>query len=215
LNSYYTEKLYPLQDKVLDILKAVDLPFYLTGGTALHRGYYGVRYSDDLDFFVNDASDFPHLQDQVLSSLSHLDFTVERRSEDFLQLTVREALRVDFVNDVPAYVGETVDTPLFSRLDNPRNILANKLCSLAGRDEPKDVIDIWVIDRENEIDWEGIFTEAQSKAAGVFPPEMARKINQMPEGMLDRIKFTDSSYHGQYLEDRDRLVESILSVDNP
>lgn len=213
LNSYYNETLYPLQDKILGILDHSDLPFYLTGGTALHRGYYGVRYSDDLDFFVNKHPEFETLKDQVLSSFDSLDFTVEHRSPDFLRFTVQEILQVDFVNDVPAYLGETVNSSLFSKLDNPRNILANKLCSLTGRDEPKDVIDIWVINRENDINWKETFTGAQSKAAGVFPPAVARKIDQMPDQMLDRIKLTDSSYRDRYLEERNQLIESILSID--
>ncbi|MFB6346197.1 MAG: nucleotidyl transferase AbiEii/AbiGii toxin family protein [bacterium] len=214
MSSYYEEEFYPLQDNVLDVLETSDLPFYLTGGTALHRGYYEIRYSDDLYLFVNDASDFPRLQDRIIFSLNQLDYTIERRSEDFLQLTVREILQVDFVNDVPAYVGKTADTSLYFKLDNPRNILANKLCSLSGRDEPKDVVDIWAIDRENEIHWEKIFTQAQSKTAGVYPPAVARKIDEMPEEMFGRIKFTDSSYRDQYLEQKDRLVDSILSVDD-
>jgi len=44
--------LYRLQDRVLMHLKRADHGFYLTGGTALSRGYYRHRYSDDLDFFV-------------------------------------------------------------------------------------------------------------------------------------------------------------------
>ncbi len=31
---------------------ACEAPFYLTGGTALHRHFFGFRYSDDLDLFV-------------------------------------------------------------------------------------------------------------------------------------------------------------------
>lgn len=73
----------------------------------------------------------------------------------------------------------------------PPNILAHKLCSLTGRDEPKDVVDIWAITRENDIDWEEIYTEAQSKAAGVYPPAVAPKIDNIPERMLERIKLTD------------------------
>ena len=53
MNSFYTTTLYPLQDRVFQVLKALHTPFYLTGGTALSRGYYNHRYSDDLDFFVN------------------------------------------------------------------------------------------------------------------------------------------------------------------
>ena len=65
-SQYYEEILYPLQDKVLKMLKDCDLPFYLTGGTAVSRGYFGHRYSDDLDFFVNGDSDFQGHIEKVL-----------------------------------------------------------------------------------------------------------------------------------------------------
>jgi len=44
--------LYQLQDRVMDEVFALDNNFYLTGVTALHRFYYHLRYSDDLDFFT-------------------------------------------------------------------------------------------------------------------------------------------------------------------
>jgi predicted nucleotidyltransferase component of viral defense system len=47
--------LYALQDLVLDKVFELDNDFYLTGGTALHRFYYNLRYSDDLDFFVSNS----------------------------------------------------------------------------------------------------------------------------------------------------------------
>ena len=55
---FYKESLYPFQDGILTIVKRTNVPFYLTGGTALSRHYSPVRYSDDLDFFVNRDSEF-------------------------------------------------------------------------------------------------------------------------------------------------------------
>lgn len=37
--------LYALQDEVLALLAPIDQGFYLTGGTALGRGYFEHRYS--------------------------------------------------------------------------------------------------------------------------------------------------------------------------
>ena len=56
--TYYIDKLYPFQDEILKIIEDLNLDFYLTGGTALGRCYLNHRYSDDLDFFVNDFSLF-------------------------------------------------------------------------------------------------------------------------------------------------------------
>ena len=57
----YTQ-LYALQDKVLKIIFTEATPFYLTGGTALHRFYCERRYSDDLDLFMQGQ---PYFYDEV------------------------------------------------------------------------------------------------------------------------------------------------------
>ena len=51
--AHYEEILYPPQNGVLTTLAACESLLYLTGGTVLHRHYFGLRYSEDLDLFVN------------------------------------------------------------------------------------------------------------------------------------------------------------------
>ena len=64
--------------------------------------------------------------------------------DQFIRLWVEEKnceLKIEFVDDVAARWGN----PVFIRnilIDNPGNILANKLTAIVGRDEPKDVFDI-------------------------------------------------------------------------
>jgi predicted nucleotidyltransferase component of viral defense system len=67
---YYTNVLYPLQDKAIPAFK--DSPFYLTGGTTLSRGYYNHRYSDDLDYFVNFHPQFEKLAQILIQKLLHI-----------------------------------------------------------------------------------------------------------------------------------------------
>ena len=69
---YYEEILYPLQNGVLSTLAASKAPFYLTGGTALHRHYFGLRYSDDLDLFVNQDTGFDGHVDRALTDLADM-----------------------------------------------------------------------------------------------------------------------------------------------
>lgn len=64
-SAWYEQRLYPLQDAVLSAIQAAGTPLYLTGGTALARGWTGHRYSDDLDLFVNDDPAFPLYADRV------------------------------------------------------------------------------------------------------------------------------------------------------
>jgi len=67
---YYDKLLYPLQDKVIPAFQ--DSPFYLTDGTALSRGYYNHRYSDDLDYFVNDHPDFLRIAERQIEKLRRM-----------------------------------------------------------------------------------------------------------------------------------------------
>ena len=48
-SSYYETKLYPIQNEVLKNLKSLNLPFYLTGGTAVKIESLHLRYLHDLD----------------------------------------------------------------------------------------------------------------------------------------------------------------------
>ena len=43
-DAFYEASLYPLQNGVLRVARELGSPFYLTGGTALSRGYYHHRY---------------------------------------------------------------------------------------------------------------------------------------------------------------------------
>lgn len=52
-DKYYTDRLYPLQDRVLKEIQSIDSFLYLTGGTVVSRVYLHHRYSDDLDLFAN------------------------------------------------------------------------------------------------------------------------------------------------------------------
>ena len=65
---YYFKKLYPLQDKIFQVLNKLDTDFYLTGGTAASRGYLNHRFSDDLDFFVNDDNRFGLWVERVINA---------------------------------------------------------------------------------------------------------------------------------------------------
>lgn len=69
--SFYEEKLYPLQDSVLKAFRQVETEFYLTGGTAASRGYLNHRYSDDLDFFVNDDKRFELWVSRIIQVLNN------------------------------------------------------------------------------------------------------------------------------------------------
>ena len=89
---YYEESLYPFQDGILSIVKRIDVPFYLTGGTALSRHYSPVRYSDDLDFFVNRDQEFSKWSERLYTELE-----IESRQGSFAVLYDRVVRYEDYV----------------------------------------------------------------------------------------------------------------------
>ncbi len=192
MNSYYNDTLYPLQDKVLKLIDTIDSPFYLTGGTALSRCYLHHRYSDDLDFFVNNEPHFLKLVDTVLINLNNeCKVTVVMRSESYVSLMINGILKVDFVNDVSYRFGTLEKKIIYSKVDNLENILSNKLSALISRDEPKDVVDILMISQQINVGWKKIFLDVNSKAVGIFPLDVSRKLIDFPVEMIDLIKWID------------------------
>lgn len=201
---FYTQQLYPLQDKALGVLTEAGTDFYLSGGTALSRGWLHHRFSDDLDLFTNNCPDFRTQVNRCLSQLERnfvngVEVTVS--SESYLRAFVRAdgtELKIEFVNDVPFRVGDIVRTPLFHRTDTVRNILSNKLSALQ-RNEPKDVADLLVIARTTDFNWQDVVSEAKQKDMWVDEAELVvilsafdlnrlQRVNWAPNVSIERVK---------------------------
>jgi len=138
--AFYFDVLYPFQDRVIKAFNQVETGFYLTGGTAASRGYLQHRFSDDLDFFVNDEDRFGLWVERIIQSFVQSDewgCQVLMKEERFGRLNVMEgeiSLKIEMVNDVPARVGKIRDHPVLGRLDSAENILANKITALLDRE---------------------------------------------------------------------------------
>lgn len=149
---YYRESLYPFQNGVMKLVDGLGTPFYLTGGTALSRHYFNHRYSDPLDFFLNNDPAYPEYVRQIFGALENaqitndfrIDYSSSRRADNFTQIILRRnglVLKIDLVNDVAQHFGEFESGSFYSRIDSWRNILSNKLTAL-GRLEIKDYADL-------------------------------------------------------------------------
>jgi len=193
-DNYYSDKLYPFQDKVLGEIQSVKTDFYLTGGTALGRCYLNHRYSDDLDFFVNAAPDFKEQFKMILNRLEKLDCSVRVSisEESFVRMFLKKEdiiLKIDFVNDVAFHAGTVEKRNVFGRVDSWQNILSNKICAMS-RMEPKDYADILYTADTYDFQWQVIIREAREKDLWVDPLEVSRMIHQFPVEYLKAIKWT-------------------------
>lgn len=162
------KRLYLLQDRFLAWWSTLGLPFYLTGGTALGRYYLNHRYSEDLDFFTNSDPRFGDFLKIIWANIGqrfNVDHSSALITEDFARIFIQEDgvfLKIEWVNDVKYYAGTYRDFK-FGRIDNPINILANKLTAITGRDEPKDIFDILHIALNYSFVWGEIFLHAKEK----------------------------------------------------
>jgi len=193
--NYYLNILYPLQDKVLNLIGSLPVDFYLTRGTALSRAYLNHRYSDDLDFFVNNSDNFKTWVEIIVGNLPKLNikFEITQADEGFSRIFIYEnqcTLKLDFVNDVMFRSEVPVLTKLYRLTDTPVNILSNKVSAL-GRLAAKDVVDIVYIAQKLSFEWPLIISEAFEKDMWVNPVEVAKILDEFPLSGLTEIKWID------------------------
>lgn len=183
---YYNNVLYPVQDKAIAVFRGS--PFYLTGGTALSRGYYNHRYSDDLDYFVNYHPDFQRIaQVQIDKLLKNFidEVEIDYRGEFFCRVFVGGIkLKIEFINDVPSHIGALVDHPVLGIIDSKENIFANKITAIADRALPKDIVDAFFLLKDG-LDIKQALLNAESKAAGISPLLVAKILAEFDYSILD------------------------------
>ena len=182
---YFTNILYPLQDKAIPAFK--DSPFYLTGGTALSRGYYHHRYSDDLDYFVNNSPEFQRIVEEAIGELTDIfsDIKISLKDTHFVRIfTSEEKLKIELINDVPSHIGTLIDHPILGRIDSKENILANKLTAIVDRTMPKDMVDLYFL-LQDGLDLKKALINAESKAAGIAPLLVAKVFGEFDYTLLD------------------------------
>lgn len=160
-------KLYPLQDIVLHLFNDEAIKLYLTGGTALSRAFLNHRYSDDLDFFLNENPDFENETERATKILQKRfeKVTIENKQSGFRKLFIENdnvKLKLDFVNDEAYHLKGFEKTTIYYKTDNPLNILSNKIAALY-RQAAKDIADIIWICRKYRFTWPDMIGHAGQK----------------------------------------------------
>ncbi len=218
----YYKDLYVIQDGVFKTLMAYD--FYLTGGTALSRFDLNHRYSDDLDFFVHKKLNFLADVKEIIAKLK-AQFNQETKilTNEFAQILIQtEAfyekykeqfpakLKIDFVNEqeIPRF-GELNRFNVFSRIDNMRNILSNKITAIT-RLEPKDVADIWFICKNFSFEWDDIIHEAEQKEA-IEELMVFDLLKTFPSDMFKLIRWIDPIKTEDFEKDRKIMLQELLT----
>lgn len=216
----YYRNLYSLQDKILRNVNSLETPFYLTGGTALGRFYLNHRWSDDLDFFLNGNKNFQNFVKLQLKNLSeNFGITISDSliTDDFVRIFINEneqSLKIEFVNDINYYVGN-VKLIGNLRVDNPQNILCNKLTAIIGRDEPKDVFDIICIANNYSFNWKDIFKETKEKSV-LNEIDLIERLENFPIELFQNVIWRKDSFSLEKYESKLKTIihDFTLGLDN-
>jgi len=120
---------------------------YLAGGAAMHFAPNSARYSDDLDFFHDSEARVAaaFTADRTRLVRTGYAVAVELSLPGFVRATVGrggDATRVDWAHDSAWRFMPLVRDPLGGLLLHPVDLAVNKVLALAGRDEPRDFVDI-------------------------------------------------------------------------
>jgi len=200
-------RLYKLQDDVLREVFSITKSFYLTGGTALHRFYYDIRYSDDLDFFCIDEF-FVYTIREIISSLNKkFDIKLEVDAQFFKLLYINN-LKVDFVDThFEPHFGDFLKNDGFV-IDSKENIFVNKITAIMGRDEEKDIADFYFLKTRENYNIKDYLEKAKEKL--IFETEdFLFRLNTFPLEKIKNVKFKKEKYLEDILNNYKNFVENI------
>ncbi|MDH7554833.1 MAG: nucleotidyl transferase AbiEii/AbiGii toxin family protein [Spirochaetota bacterium] len=203
-------------------MKNLNLPFYLTGGTALSRGYFNHRYSDDIDLFTNNNPHFRMQAKNIIDSLVDNGYTIDNgtitTSQDYISFIITHEnfnvqLKMDLVNDVAPHFGSIQPTPVYYRTDDWYNILINKITAIL-RLEIKDFVDIWIIAKHKSFNWDEALNNAREKELGLDPVMIAKLLKTVPLDAFTKIKWITQYSFDKFNNDMDLLVNDLLKGNN-
>jgi hypothetical protein len=215
-------RLTPLQERVLALLAEVTPPWTLTGGGALAGFHLAHRATRDLDLFWHDRAELGSLGAEVAHRLSRAGLAVEnlQTAPTFERLRVRDG-KEDLILDLVAESVPAIEAPAEAaiagtriRIDTRHEILVNKLCTLLGRKELRDLRDLRELLRTGG-DLERALADAPRKDGGFSPLMVAwvLKGTSIPE--MAPVGALTSQELAELVQFRDELVAQLTRAASP
>ncbi len=191
--------LTPFQGRLLaDLAAPPNDDRYLAGGAALHFAPNSTRFSDDLDFFHDSEARVAAAFAADRERLTRLGYglAVEASLPGFVRAIVSrgpDETRIDWAHDSAWRFMPLVRDPLGGLLLDPVDLAVNKLLALAGRDEPRDYVDILFV-HERVLAVAGLCWAAPGKDPGFTPLSLLELLKRRgkyhPED-FDRLRLTE------------------------
>jgi predicted nucleotidyltransferase component of viral defense system len=120
---------------------------YLAGGAALNFEPHTYRYSNDLDYFQDSIKRVTEAYDLDSSTLKENNYSLEVviNTPGFVRVVAsknNEQTKIEWVHDTAWRFLPTIKDSEAGYLLHPIDVALNKLLALAGRDEPRDYLDV-------------------------------------------------------------------------
>jgi len=210
--------LTPFQSGVLRLISVNRTPeSHLAGAAAIHAAPTSQRYSGDVDLFhdsVEAVAEAYHRDSQIL--LSH-DHTVSTKLSQpgFIRALVgregeSESVLIDWATDSAWRFMPPVSIDGLGYVLHPVDLAVNKVLALAGREEPRDWVDILFLDR-SLISLGALVFAAVGKDPGLNPTmllELLARKGRMHPRDLERIRFAQAPHLPALSQQWDNALQS-------
>lgn len=204
-----------LQSEILLGLGTIDGTF-LSGGSCLSHAYLHHRVSLDLDFFTVRAETVDEVAAHLAALCRRRGWAIEtvQHYPGFRRYRVQDADRdtlVDIVHDavpqlVPIELKPVIDG---ARLDDLRDLVANKLTAVLGRGDVKDLVDLYAIEQSGQ-DVLASLPDAQRKDAGLDVATLAWVLRSVPTDP-GRLMLLHAISKAELTAFRDQLVDRLVA----
>ena len=209
-------RLSSFQSAVLDEFFAHERGFFLSGGGALAGFHLKHRETSDLDLFTASAEAFerarfslPHLAEKLGGSLSVLQDTPGFRRVALTHDS--DALVVDLVREIAQQHHDKIEIDGII-VDSVEEIFSNKLTTLVSRQEVRDLVDVFELERLG-LRAEHFLREANEKDGGCTPATLAWLLSQW--NLPDNTKLPAGYQVEQLRRFKDELTERMALAAHP
>jgi hypothetical protein len=221
--AYYTDRLYPLQDRIFGVASSYDENLILTGGTALARLYFGHRFSDDIDLFTSQPQ-AGRLGRDLANALVHAGFDVEpvHVAPDFFRGMISDGVthvQLDVAPDSPR-VALPARSVLGVFAHSLRDIAANKISAYENRVEVKDAVDLYYL--SSAASWAEMFADAETKRVPIAFEDLQHFLSQPLSGealltrdinVIDFDRFVDTLRNEISQEIKKKVASARLQIE--
>ncbi|MBN1944454.1 MAG: nucleotidyl transferase AbiEii/AbiGii toxin family protein [Bradymonadales bacterium] len=217
-----TDRLTPLQRGLLQLLADLVPRWTLVGGAALAGIHLGHRTTRDLDLFWRGQERLGDLVSQITERLRMAGLAIAplQSTPAFCRLRVsdeKEIVVLDLVADPSLPIDEDQEAELGSSrilVASSHDILVDKLCSLLGRMEVRDLLDVAAL-VEHGANLERALADAPSKDGGFSLLTLAWLLRSFDPVVLAPASGIDRQTAERLAGFRDELIARLLGLARP